>query len=141
MSLELRDRLAHGQLRCQLVLTNVRTKEVYQCMRGLSDPTFDPHTICSWCRKRSRGGRPCSRTDPCAECASWSPAQLELYESRDSYRKTLEKRRKRRAGESSGGDLTKGKSSVEGRKASGASSPRPPHSISDSDSGSAGSVS
>ena len=148
MSVPLQDRLRHGQLRCRSILTNVRTKEVYQCVRGLCDPKFDPHTICSWCRRRSRNGRPCSQDDPCSECGSWPPAQWELFKSRDSYRKRQEKRRKRRVGESSGGDLTKGKSSGKRRKDSGASSSKqgeqssvPSHTLSDTDSSSAGSVS
>ena len=50
-------------------------KEGTLCGQFMADTSKDPHTVCAKCN-----GQPCSRTNTCGECNSWSEEQWSKFD-------------------------------------------------------------
>ena len=87
MSLALQPVLSNGyQPRCQAVLRNKKDGTLYQCVRGKSDASVDPHPFCTFCRKKAKGGEDCSPQNTCSVCVNWPVWQWDLFLGKKTYK-------------------------------------------------------
>ena len=77
--------LKSGQRRCQASWS--KDGVLIQCSKGLSNISFDAHTLCNRCRKEFTNGRACSPNTRCPECKAWPLEKMLLLAAKPSYAK------------------------------------------------------